>query len=428
MAGRGKLIHELLFSESDQMPEQYQVETDFSRRFCDVETGLDSRPSQSQNSESEVDDTRHKVFDCGPPIGLGRGKLLNNLYTKETVTINEANYEDITSYFENISIDPESSGTKSKIASFLCSSDEGKSVEQFSLCPKSKDSKQNKVQIQTNSLRISRSQQYNVYQYAIIVKPSIDSTSLISKLLDTPSVRSIIGKQGFALGFSLFVPQKIASFQQLVAHPHDQNSQVELKFKFIQILPLKEQAFIINILFKQVMKELNFVYMKNKYFDPTKKMKIEQYMIEIWPGFLLNVVEHDSNTFLLQCDITHRILQKTCVLSQLSVLRQQNANNFQMIARKQFVGESIITVYNNRTYRIDDIDFNSNPMSTFVQNNITITYVDYFKQHWGLDITDYSQPLIVHRKFQKSTQSVCWFDFGFFIFFQSLFISKFFYF
>lgn len=46
---------------------------------------------------------------------------------------------------------------------------------------------------------------------------------------------------------------------------------------------------------------------------------------------------------------------------------------------KSLIGQSIITRYNNKTYRIDDIDFAMNPMSTFDRNGTPITYVQYYK-------------------------------------------------
>ena len=36
-------------------------------------------------------------------------------------------------------------------------------------------------------------------------------------------------------------------------------------------------------------------------------------------------------------------------------------------AKKFFIGTSVLTRYNNKTYIIDEIDFDLSPMSTFVQ-------------------------------------------------------------
>jgi len=40
--------------------------------------------------------------------------------------------------------------------------------------------------------------------------------------------------------------------------------------------------------------------------------------------------------------------------------------------------------YNNKTYRIDDIDFKTSPMTKFkMRNNEEITFVDYYKKVSG---------------------------------------------
>lgn len=42
------------------------------------------------------------------------------------------------------------------------------------------------------------------------------------------------------------------------------------------------------------------------------------------------------------------------------------------------LGRIVITDYNSRTYRIDDIAWNESPRSTFKMRDETITYMDYY--------------------------------------------------
>jgi aubergine-like protein len=47
--------------------------------------------------------------------------------------------------------------------------------------------------------------------------------------------------------------------------------------------------------------------------------------------------------------------------------------------------------------QLDEIDFNSSPLDTFqLADGQKISYVDYYKQHHKLDITDTKQPLLVN--------------------------------
>lgn len=61
-------------------------------------------------------------------------------------------------------------------------------------------------------------------------------------------------------------------------------------------------------------------------------------------------------------------------------------------------GAVILTRYNNKTYRIDDILFDQNPTMTFMANGQPISYVQYYKQQYNIDIHDLKQPLLINRK------------------------------
>lgn len=58
-----------------------------------------------------------------------------------------------------------------------------------------------------------------------------------------------------------------------------------------------------------------------------------------------------------------------------------------------------MTHYNKRTYRIDDIDFDKNPMSTFHlrKEDREITYLEYYQKRYKVDRINPSQPLLVSR-------------------------------
>lgn len=58
----------------------------------------------------------------------------------------------------------------------------------------------------------------------------------------------------------------------------------------------------------------------------------------------------------------------------------------------------MLTDYNNRTYRITDVDFKADPDSTFLlKNGDPITYRDYYKNKYRITIYEKRQPLLVSR-------------------------------
>ncbi len=68
-------------------------------------------------------------------------------------------------------------------------------------------------------------------------------------------------------------------------------------------------------------------------------------------------------------------------------------------ATERLVGLSVLTRYNNKTYRIDEILFDEDPMSTFLYQGSRITYVDHYMNRYGIDIKDKGQPLLLNRQF-----------------------------
>lgn len=72
----------------------------------------------------------------------------------------------------------------------------------------------------------------------------------------------------------------------------------------------------------------------------------------------------------------------TCgpLLSARNMLYQQRKEKFQDECAKELIGSIAITRYNNRTYRIDDIEWNKSPSDTFLlMNGSKTTFVEYYR-------------------------------------------------
>ena len=65
--------------------------------------------------------------------------------------------------------------------------------------------------------------------------------------------------------------------------------------------------------------------------------------------------------------------------------------------KKALIGVTILTSYNKRTYKVDDIDFEKSPKDTFVldADGTETTYHEYFKSKYQAAIRDMNQPVII---------------------------------
>ncbi len=70
---------------------------------------------------------------------------------------------------------------------------------------------------------------------------------------------------------------------------------------------------------------------------------------------------------------------------------------FHKTAESVLIGLSVLTRYNNKMYRIDEILFDKNPMSTFDYQGSPIAFADYYKKNYDIDVKDKRQPLLLSR-------------------------------
>lgn len=65
----------------------------------------------------------------------------------------------------------------------------------------------------------------------------------------------------------------------------------------------------------------------------------------------------------------------------------------------------VITEYNNNTYRIMDVDWNTSPSSTFEKKRgeeiVTISYQEYYYTRYKIQITNTTQPMLITKSKQK---------------------------
>nr|WOZ50369.1 piwi/Ago3-like protein [Sogatella furcifera] len=120
--------------------------------------------------------------------------------------------------------------------------------------------------------------------------------------------------------------------------------------------------------------------------------------LEVWPGYVTAVENHEGG-LLICCDVSSRVLRNVTAFKIIQdILNGGNASGYKELARAALIGNSVMTKYNNKLYRVDDIDFESKPTDTFSKNGEQISYMEYYKNAYGIKILDPNQPMLIHRK------------------------------
>ena len=119
----------------------------------------------------------------------------------------------------------------------------------------------------------------------------------------------------------------------------------------------------------------------------------------IWPGYFTSI-QHHQDDFLLGVEIKHRVLRDdTAYTVMKKILENAGGADFQNRCRAELEGQIVMTHYNKKTYRIDDIDFEKTPESTFFyrKENRDISYLEYYKIRYSVRVKDPKQRLLVSR-------------------------------
>lgn len=113
---------------------------------------------------------------------------------------------------------------------------------------------------------------------------------------------------------------------------------------------------------------------------------------------MVKSVEDQEGGIMLCLDVSHRVLMQTTVYELMNDIYRADASRFQENLQKALIGRIILTRYNNKTYRIDDVCFDMNPKSTFKTEDGECKFIDYYKKHYNIDVKDEMQPLLINRK------------------------------
>lgn len=109
---------------------------------------------------------------------------------------------------------------------------------------------------------------------------------------------------------------------------------------------------------------------------------------------------------MLLADASHRVLRTETVLDVMQSIVQRNPQGFRDEVFRTLVGVVVLTRYNNKTYRVDDIVWDKTPTHSFTTTSTgeSVTFVDYYQKSYNLTIQDREQPLLLHRPKKRAEQ------------------------
>ncbi|XP_060712681.1 piwi-like protein 2 [Hemiscyllium ocellatum] len=240
-----------------------------------------------------------------------------------------------------------------------------------------------------------------VYQYHVTFSPNIECRNIRYAMLKEHQL--VTGKTTAFDGSILYLPVKLPEKVALKSQRKTDGLEVYIKIQLTKILQPNCDLCIsyYNVVLRRAMRLLELKLVGRNFYDPTSAIVLPQYRLQIWPGYSASIRRTDGGLMLL-VDVSHKVIRNDSVIDVMQAIYQKSSENFQDDCTKQLVGSIIMTKYNNRTYRIDDIDWDKAPTSYFqMADGTDITFCDYYSQAYGITIQDLNQPLLVYRPKQK---------------------------
>nr|XP_040582530.1 protein piwi-like isoform X2 [Lepeophtheirus salmonis]XP_040582535.1 protein piwi-like isoform X3 [Lepeophtheirus salmonis] len=157
---------------------------------------------------------------------------------------------------------------------------------------------------------------------------------------------------------------------------------------------------IYNSLKNKMLGKLSLTMFNGEYFDSESKKQFKEFGIEVWPGYKTVIRQHENN-LLMNVDTISKVIRMDNVLDLIKKIAGSGENkDYQTAIRRELIGLIVMTTYNQKTYRVNDIDFDSDPRLTFdisgKDNTVrTVSYEKYYKEKYNVKVTDVKQPLLV---------------------------------
>ncbi|KAM6964835.1 piwi-like protein 2 [Aplochiton taeniatus] len=241
-----------------------------------------------------------------------------------------------------------------------------------------------------------------VYQYHVVFIPNVESMGMRFGMMKDH--RSTTGEVVAFDGSILYLPVRLDEVVHLKSERRTDNQEIDIKIQMTKILPPNSDLCIpfYNVVLRRIMKFLGLKLVGRNHYDPKSAVILGKHRLQVWPGYSTCIKRTDGGLYL-SVDVSHKVLRNDSVLDVMNVIYQQSRESFQDECTKELIGSIVITRYNNRTYRIDDIEWNKSPKDTFTMvDGSQTTFVEYYSKNYGITIKDMDQPMLVHRPKERS--------------------------
>ncbi|XP_066593519.1 piwi-like protein Siwi [Prorops nasuta] len=266
--------------------------------------------------------------------------------------------------------------------------------------PPERDSKKGeagkRIMLKSNYFQLLTKIDWTLYKYSVSFAPEEDTT-VIRKAL----VKNHVEQLGAYIfdGSVLYSVNRYPENFSLFSERKADNARIRITITRVDDMVKTDHHYIqfFNIIMRKCFGHLKLQLVGRNYFDARNKVDINEFRLQLWPGYLTSIRQHES-AVLMCAEITHKVMRQETILDILMTCYNRYGERYKDAFSNGVIGCTVLTGYNNHTYRIDDVDFTVNPKSKFrLKDGTEISYQDYYKNKYDIRLRNDTQPLLVTR-------------------------------
>ncbi|XP_011301414.1 protein aubergine [Fopius arisanus] len=259
-----------------------------------------------------------------------------------------------------------------------------------------------RIQLLANYFKITTKPDWCLYQYRVDFAPEEDRTIVKKGLLRLH--RETLGSYIFD-GTVMYTANRLippnGPDMELFGQRRSDGENIRITIRLVGDMVKGDPHYLqfYNIMARRSLEHLQLQLVGRNYFDPAAKVMVAEHKFELWPGYITSIRQHEKD-ILMCAEINHKVMRQETLLDILGRMRgEAGAVNYQNAYKNEVIGLTVLTDYNNNTYRIDDVDFGASPKSTFHlrREDRDVSYQDYYRVKYNIIIRNGSQPMLVSR-------------------------------
>lgn len=194
------------------------------------------------------------------------------------------------------------------------------------------------VSLQTNYFCVTKTPQWNVYQYRVDFLPEIDLSRIRRGVLSEH--KQHFGGYIFD-GTVLFTTKALADKQTEFVSKTKDGEAVKIVVRYVGVVQVTDGQYlqILNLILRRAMEGLNLQLVGRNFFDALAKVQVDfrNYKMEIWPGYITSIRQQERD-IMLCVEIAHKIM-RTDTLYDILKRCISESRNYQDIFKKEVIGK-----------------------------------------------------------------------------------------